>query len=73
MSYSPLYNLDSALYYDIWLDGDLFRSKVRSIEVESVILDLELEGLEIDEEFWDQENMRVEIFSRDTCEDDSWL
>lgn len=70
MSYSTIHNLDPAKNYKIFLDGDLYLEGVSALHVESVIYQLESEGVNVVDEVWDEELMQVDLVTSEVLDDD---
>lgn len=65
MAYSSVHNADTALRYEVRLNGETIRRKVPPHHVESIVHELQSEGLFIEDETWDDEEMVVDLLSRD--------
>lgn len=63
MSYSSIFNVDTALRYTIKLNDEVVRKKVAPHHVDSVVYELECEGFNIVDEIWDEEAMEVQLIS----------
>lgn len=65
MAYSSVSNSNTSLKYEVRLNGETIRRNVPAHHVESVVYQLQSEGLFIEDETWDDEDMVVDLLSRD--------
>lgn len=70
MAYSSIYNVDTSLRYEVRLNGETLRTDVPPHHVESIVYELESQGENIVDEFWDEENMVVDLVSTGAENDD---
>ena len=65
MAYSSVSNSNTSLKYEVRLNGETIRRNVPAQHVESVVYQLQSEGLFIEDETWDEEEMVVDLVPRE--------
>jgi hypothetical protein len=65
MSYSTIHNVDKSLRYEVRLNGETIRRGVPPHHIDSIVYELQNEGLFIEDETWDEEEMVVDLLARE--------
>lgn len=76
MAYSSIYNVNTSLKYKVYLDDEVVRTNVSPHHVDSIIYELQNDGVNIVDEFWDEKTLEVRLISTgslDDEDDESWI
>lgn len=69
MTYSSIHNVDISLRYQVRLNGELMYSDVQPHHVQHIVYELESQGENIVDEFWNEDEMVIDLISTESLDD----
>lgn len=67
---SSIYGVNQYAKYNVYLDGEPYIDGVMPQHIDSVVYDLESQGINIVDEFWDEDVSKVFLISTTTLDSD---